>query len=269
MSGGLDETLTPGSTAVVKRMQAMTGRNMSIEDAMTLRKLANDAYSNAKPGTNDQRLARGIVRDLDTFLEGVATKGPQGQPNMAVVAGDPAKAKAALDQANSLSHAGYKARTIDTAIELAVAQSEKSGQSLDKTLRNEFGKLNREIIEGNPERFTPDEIKLIKEVTNGNGGRNLAAFLGNTLYPKGPISALPTLASGGTAFLGSQGNPVLTGLALGVPAATGAMGRTLSGSMAKESADFAGATIRSKTLGNNVVSGRTLPQRRGAAPPIG
>ncbi len=258
MSGGLDQGLTPQSVSVVQRMQQMSGRNMSIEDAMLLRKLANDAWDTAKPGSNDQRISRQIIRDLDDFLSGVATKGPQGQPNMAVLSGDPVKAKTALDEANKIWSAAHKAKTLDTAIELAVATSEKSGQSLDKTLRNEFGKLDREIIQGNPDRFSPEEIALIKEVTNGNGGRNLAAFLGNTLYPKGPISALPTLASGGGAFLGSQGNPVLTGLALGIPATTGAIGRTLSSAGAKESADFASASIRNKTLGTNIVPGNVL-----------
>lgn len=263
MSGGLDEALTPGSVAVVKRIQDMAGRNMSIEDAMLIRKLSNDAWANAKPGSNDQRIARQIIRDLDDFLGGVATKGPQGQPNMAVVAGDPVAAKKALDEANKVSHAAYKAKTIDTAIELAVAASEQSGRSLEATLKTEFGKLNRDIIKnGNPERFTKDEAALIREVTNGTGGRNLAAFLGNTLYPKGPLSALPTLTAGSTTFLGTQ-NPVLTGMALGVPAVTGAMGRTLSSAAAKESADYAGASIRSKALGTNIVPGRVLE-----APPI-
>jgi hypothetical protein len=241
-------------------MEEMAGRNMSIEDAMLIRKLANDAWDTAKPGSNDQRIARQIIRDLDDFLGGVATKGPQGQPNMAVLSGDPAKAKTALDEANKTWAAAHKAKTLDTAIELAVESAEKNGQSLDKTLRTEFGKLDREIIQGNPERFSPEEIALIREVTKGDGARNLGAFLGKTLYPNGPVSALPSMVSGGAgvANLLGGGNPALTVLGVGGPAVVGAMGRTLSSASAKESADFASASIRNKTLGTSIVPGNVL-----------
>lgn len=260
MSSGLDETLTPGSVAVVKRMADMTGRNMSIEDAMLLRKLANDAWKNAPADSNDRRIARQIIRDLDDFLGGVATKGPQGQPNMAVISGDPAAAKTALDEANKVNSAAFKADTVDKAIEIAVQKAEESGRSLDATLKTEFGKLDRAIIDGNPERFAAEEIKLIREVARGDGARNLAGFLGKTFYPNGPVSALPTLLSGGAGVAAgmSSGNHVLTALGVGGPLAVGTLGRTLGSARARESADFAGASIRSKALGTNIVPGKTL-----------
>jgi hypothetical protein len=259
MSSGLDQDLTPGATAVVKRLQGMAGRNMSIEDAMLVRKLANDAYTNAKIGSNDARIARGIVADLDQFLEGVATKGPQGQPNMAVVSGDPDMAKTLLQEANAVWSSASKAKAIDQSIELAVAEAEKSGRSLDATLKTEFGRIEREIIKGNPERFTDEEIALIKEVARGNGARNLAGFLGRTLYPNGPFSAIATmgatLGTGASAFLGSGGDVLQTAAASAVPMVLGAAGRGIAGRSAKGSADYTSAAIRDNVLGGRYSGG--------------
>lgn len=273
MSGGLDETLTPGSVSVVKRLQGMAGRNMSIEDAMLVRKLASDAWTNAKAGSNDARLARGIVNDLDTFLEGAATKGPQGQPNMAVLSGDADLAKTKLTEANKVWSAASKARLLDESIELAVAEAERGTRSLESTLKSEFAKLDREIIKGNPERFTPEEIKLIQEVARGNGGRNFAAFLGKTLYPNGPVSAISTMAATGGAGLSAfmhSGDPILTTAAALGPMAVGATGRAIASRSAKNSADYASASIRNNALGTQYTGtlGAELPPVIKALPSV-
>lgn len=256
MNAGLDEGLTPGSVSVVKRLQGMTGKNMTIDDAMLVRKLANDAYVNAKAGSNDARIARGIVNDLDDFLGGLASKGPQGQPHMGVLSGDPVAAKAALDKANEVWSAASKAKTVDTAIEMAVqrAESSNSGMSLEAAVKSEFSKLERGIIDGNPERFTPDQVKLIRNVARGSGAQNIASYVGRMLYPRGPFSALPTLASGLGTFA-STGDPILTALGSGAPAVVGALGRTLASNASKEGAQFASASIRNRALGSQFAPG--------------
>lgn len=270
MTGGLDEGLTPGAVSVVKRLQGMAGRNMSIEDAMLTRRLANDAYVNAKPGSNDARIARQIVRDLDEFLGGVATKGPGGEANMAVFSGDPVKAKTALDEANKVWGAAERATVVDKAIETAVSRVESSnaGMSLEAALKSEFGKLDRAIIDGNPERFTAAEIKLIKEVASGKGGQRLASYLGRVLYPKGPVSALPTLASGGGAFLSTGGDPVITALGVGAPFVVGGAGRALASNAAKGKAEYASAAIRNSVGSRYLGDGGEISPMLKALPSI-
>lgn len=252
-SAGLDEELTKGATSVIKRMQTMTNRNMSIDDALLLRKLANDAFDKAEAGTNDARISRMIVRDIDKFLEGVASKGPNGEANMAVVAGDPGMAKTALDEANKAWSTASKAKAIDRAVELAVQKAEESGRSLEATLKSEFGRLDREIIKDNPEHFLPDEVKLIQEVARGKGARNLGSYLGRVLYPNGPVSAVSSMTAGlmsGGSTLMSGASPILAGVATVAPMAIGAVGRSAASRSAKRSADYASAYLRNKGAGS-------------------
>lgn len=251
MSGGLDQDLTPQSNAVIRRLQEMTGRNMSIQDAMLARRLATDAVDTAKPGSNDARIAGNIVRDLDGFLEDATRPG-----STAVLSGDAKAAHQSLTQANATWAAAQKGRILDQTIELATERAQQSGGlSLDQALRNEFGNLDRQIIKGDVTGFTPREVAMIRRVSRGTAGRNIAKYIGK-FAPAGVISA----GVGGTIghYLGG-GDPVKTIMAAGGVLGTGAAGRTLANGMARSDANYASAATRTGPfLGQGGTGGNVL-----------
>lgn len=263
MKGGLDESLTPGAVAGVKRMQSMTGRNMTIQDAMTLRRVLGAAADGVDPKlANDRRLARDMIRDLDGFLDGVTKTGPGGARNMAVVAGDPVAAKTSLDAANKTWAQASKGGVIDEAVELAIANAGKNqgGASLEQPLRNEFGRLEREIIKGNPNGFTKGEQALIKDVARGGGWERIARYAGK-FSPNGVIStSLGAMVGAGAGNVLGGGDPAMMALGAGAVLGLGAAGRSLASNMSKGKADYAGAVVRSAvpSLGSPGVSGQTL-----------
>lgn len=241
MKDGLDEGLTPKSVYVIKRMHAGAGGNMTIQDAMLLRKVAGDAADTAEIGSNDQRISRNIVKSLDGFLGGV--KGAD------IVAGDPVAAKKALDDANALWTKASKGQVIDRAIETAISRSESSagGMSVDQTLRNEFGTLDREIINGNPEGFTKDEAKLIRSVARGRGAQRLARWVGK-FAPSGVISAgIGTGIGAGIGHTLGGDTPLALGAGVGGIWAAGALGKSAAASMARDKAALASAGVKMGT----------------------
>lgn len=205
MKVGLDETLTPGSVAAVKRMQANAGRNMTVEDFQVIRELFGTAAAGNDPKlARDRMIAAQAIEAMDDFLSGVGKTGPAGEPNMAVLAGDGAKAGDALTEARGLYSRAKKGDMIDQAIELAWAKSDRVG--LENAIRTEFGILDRAIIKGQIKNLTDDEIAAIQEVARGGSIENALRFVGKAA-PTGVVSgALGTLA------------PVMAGVSIGGPA---------------------------------------------------
>jgi hypothetical protein len=264
MQRGLDPTLTPKSVAAIKRLQDMAGKNMTIEDAMTLREvLGNAAIKTLDGSPKDHGIAVSLLKDFDNFLEGVTTKGPQGQANMAVLAGDAVAAHSNLVAANKLWSKAQKGKMLDLALAEATTKSEGGDISLEKAIRNEFKALELDIVRGDMPGFTPQEIKIIKEVARGAGAQRIARTIGR-LKAGGPVGVSSLATTGGFAghVLGG-GNPAaqIAGAALGGGLALGsgmlgAGGRVAAGRMARGNAKYASAVARSgNVLGPGGVGG--------------
>ena len=240
MKAGLDETLTPGSTAAIKRMQAFEGRPMSIEDATLVRRLLQVAAKGSTPElADDRRIATMMINDLDNFLIGLAGKGPQGQPNLAVMKGDPVQAADSLREANALYTRAKRGEMIETAIYLAGARAGQfSGSGFENALRTEFRAMQRAEIKGQI-HLTPDEKAAITKVNEGGGLENAARWLGKFA----PTGAVSLGVSAGVPFAvgNAVGGPLVGAAAAGTGMAAGLAGRAAATGMQKYNAEIAKA----------------------------
>lgn len=250
MSKGLDETLTPKSVAVVKRLQQLGTNNMSIADAMTVREVIGNAAIKTLGGSSkDHAMAVRILHDFDAFLEGATKSGPGGLKNMAVLMGDAKAAHDALRQANKLWSMAHKGETLDKALEIAIANHMGKDTSLEKAIRSEFSSLEKDIISGDLVGFSPKEIALIKQVAHGSGGQKVARMIGK--LKSGGVGGIMNAAQmggwAGFALGGLAGAPVGAALGGGLATASGLAGkagRSTANALAKENAEFASAGVR-------------------------
>lgn len=198
MEEGIDPTLHPKSSAVMKRLEEANGKPLTLQEAETLRKIALDAEDDLNPVTReptpDARMAGKIVDELDDSLD-------------ALSANAPARAMYARSRRSQLLD-----RMIHRAKIKAEANYTQAGE--EHALRQEFKNLAI-----NPRRmrgFTPEQRAAIEKVAMGgrleNAMRNLgkmdptkggmAAFTGSTL---GLLSGGPFgLAVPAAGFLGKR-----------------------------------------------------------------
>lgn len=205
MTEGLDPTLHQGATAALKRLQDAKGRGMTVQDAMTMRRVLSAAMRD--PTNPDQaRIASEMLRKFDDFTSTV--------PELA--------------QANSLYARAKRAETLETAIELAASRaSGYTGSGFENALRTEFRALERQIIKGQLKGFSEEEIEAISKVARGGPVENILRYIGK-LAPTGVVSMGMT-----------GGVPFMVGSAFGVPAAGAA---AAAGTMGMGMAARAGAT---------------------------
>lgn len=77
---GINSTLHPKSTAVMKVLEESAGKDLTLQEAETLRKIALDAEDDLNPVTRgptpDARLAGKIVDELDDSVDALSTNSP-------------------------------------------------------------------------------------------------------------------------------------------------------------------------------------------------
>ncbi len=257
ISKGLDETLTKQAVAAVKRLENKAASNMTMADAMTLRKVLGNAAQKSLDTTDaDHAIAVGLLHDFDTFLENATKAGPGGAANMAVLAGDAGAAHQALVEANQLWSKAAKGEMLDKALEKAIATSKTKDIPLDRAIRDRFGALEQQIIDGNLPGFSPAEVKIIQDVAHGEGAYKIAATLGKAR--SGGIGGISGavgsgamaghFASGGDMTSAALGGGIAGGLAaLGAP--VGMAGRSIARNTLKGDAQVAAASVRGRALG--------------------
>lgn len=192
---GIDPTLHPKSTAVMKRLEQASGKDLSLQEAETLRKIALDAEDDVnsvgKP-TADARLAGKIVDELDDKIEALSTN----------------------DEARALWSRASKSQLVDTMIHRAEvkAGAHYTQAGMEHALRQEFKQLAL-----NPRRmrgFTAEQKAAVEKVAKGGPLENTLRTLGKFDPTAGVVPALASIATGGAlpiaGFLGRRAATSMT-----------------------------------------------------------
>lgn len=188
---GIDPTLHPKTTAVMKRLEESAGKPLTLQEAETLRKIALDAEDDLNPVTRqptpDARLAGKVVDELDDRIDALSTN----------------------SEARALWARSRRSQMIDRAIERAEikAGAHYTQAGMEHALRQEFKQLalNERRMRG----LTADQKAAIKKVANGGPLENTLRALGKFDPTSSPVAAISSLGS--SALLASV-NPAAAAL---------------------------------------------------------
>jgi hypothetical protein len=219
---GIDPTLHPNSTAVVKRLNDATGAPIDFQGLDTQRRIAGHGIDASGLNKGDKAMSRVIQDHIDNYVDGL-------QPADLASGPDPSQAVSDLSNARDLYSRSAKASTIQGLIDKAgVNGSNYTASGLENSLRVQFRKLANN--DRGMSRFTSDEQDAIKRVATGGS----PASMNNALRYLGkfsPQGVFPAIAEGGAALTLGPGM-------LAVPAA-GFAGRVGATALTKAAAQRA------------------------------
>jgi hypothetical protein len=176
---GIDPTLHPRSTAVLKRIEQANGKDLTLQEAETLRKIAQDAENDLNPVTRqptpDARLAGKIVDELDESIDALSVNSP----------------------ARALWARSRRSQMLDQMEERAAikAGAHYTQAGMEHALRQEFKQLAL-----NPRRmrgFTDVQREAIKKVAAGGTIENAMRNIGKFDPSAGGMGSLVSLGTGG------------------------------------------------------------------------
>lgn len=197
---GLDENLTPKSTAVLTRFdkEVAPGVPITLEKAETLRRVALSALDS--PEKNDRRIAHLIIDGLDDKIAGLKAGDLTG--------GNAPEALASLKDARGLYARSAKSADIDRLVEKAknAVGANYTAAGMDTALRQQFRAVaNNQNAFG---RFSKDEQAAILKIVRGSGLQNTLRLVGKL----SPNSTFPIASE--LAVAGSGHGDVAAGMAL-------------------------------------------------------
>lgn len=194
ISEGLDPDLHPRAAAALRRLQEAAGKNMTAQDAMTLRRVIGAAAGDLN--NPDQTRIAGIMRSA--FDDFVSASIPE------TVA------------ANALYQTASKTQLIENTIQRArdMSGANFSASGFENALRQQFKNLltSRSALRG----FTDAEVAAIRKVAEGGPVENVLRWIGKAA-PTGVVSG--GLAGGAGYALG------------GIPGAAAVLGAGTVGRM--------------------------------------
>ena len=236
---GADKVLHPKIDRLVKLIEdAPPGITPDMGNLMILRRQFGAAASDLDKSTS--RLGSIGVDLIDDFVEGGS-----------------APTSAIMKDANRLWARMRKSETI----ERAIAKADTAQQGFEAGLRAEFKSIYRGIIDGNKKYrgFTPDEVKAIKAVAQGNFTANTLRRIASLSGGSGPQRAMQNLLQGGAVGGG-------LGFAVGGPAgaAVGAGIAPLAGHVAGRMAER--GTLRRANLARAMAARGETPAQARKAP---
>lgn len=193
---------------------------LTVDQMQSVRRLIGNALKSTD--ADERRIAMAMMDEFHRFLDPIA---PQ------------------IAQANGLYHRAMNAERLGTLVEVAEQKAKQYGRSLDATLREQFGALQRQIIKGEVKGFSPGEIAAINKVAEGGPIENVLRLIGKAA-PSG-------LLSGATSF----GGPLAVGTLAGNPVAGAAVGAGLAGT---GMAARAGASAMTNNSARNAVTSALL-----------
>jgi hypothetical protein len=179
---GIDPTLHPKSTAVMRRLEEADGKELSLQEAETLRKIALDAEDDLNPVTRqptpDARLAGKIVDELDEQIDALSVNSP----------------------ARALWARSRRSQMIDQAIHRAEirAGANYTQAGMETALRQEFKTLAL-----NPRRMrglTQEQKAAVEKVAKGGKLENTLRQIGKFDPTAGFFPAAAAIASGAAAI---------------------------------------------------------------------
>lgn len=216
---GYDPALQPGAAAVVRRIDDLAGRNVTLSGLDSLRKVASNGYV---PGNKSNNKA---ISDIVNAIDELVTNPSAAE----VLTGNAQAAAGALKSAREMWSRVSKAERVADAISRAElrASSTGSGGNVDNAIRQNL----RRILE-KPRGFTQAEQEALRKVVEGSPGQN-ALRLAGKLSPSGN-GLMAALGIGGTMV-----NPLVGAASLGGMAA-----KTVADGMTHQNARALDALIR-------------------------
>lgn len=188
---GFDPALQPGATVALKRIQDLSGQNVTLTGLDTIRKIASNGYI---PGNKSNNAA--VSKIIEAIDDVVAN------PSAAeVLSGNAADAAKAITEARGFASREAKASRVADALYAAEVRTGAtgSGGNIDNASRQRIATL---LTNKNQSRgFTPEEREALERVAKGTTIQNLARLLGKAA-PSG--NGLNMLLQGGAAY-GSGG----------------------------------------------------------------
>jgi hypothetical protein len=194
---GVDPTLTPKSSATLKRIMEDKGSPKSLSELDTIRKIAKGAANDIDK--TDARLGNFIINELDKGIENLSTQ----------IGGK-------FKEARGLAQRAFKSQDITDMMENA----SHTASGLENGLRIEARKLlkNKKRRKG----FTPQEMAALRKIEQGTTLGNISKFLGKFGISENQASSMlgASVGAGGGGVIGSIfGGPIGAGVgAVGVPA---------------------------------------------------
>lgn len=217
---GYDPALQPGAAAVVRRLENLSGQNVTLTGLDSLRKVAANGYI---PGNRSNNKA---ISDIISAIDDLVTNPKASE----VLTGNAKAASDALKTAREMWSRLSKADRVSEAISRAElrAASTGSGGNVDNAIRQNL----RRLLE-NPRGFTQAEQEALRRVVEGTPAQN-ALRLAGKLSPSGN-GLMAALGIGGTMV-----NPAVGLFSLG-----GMGAKAAADSMTRQNAQVLDALIRS------------------------
>lgn len=195
---GIDPTLHPNSTAVLKRLNDSTGAPIDFQGLDTQRRIAGHGVDASGLNKSDKAMSRAIQDHIDDYVDNL-------KPADLAAGNDPTQAVSDLNNARDLYSRSAKASTIQSLIDKAgVNGSNYTASGLENSLRVQFRKLANN--DRGMSRFTSAEQDAIKRVATGgsptsmnNALRYLGKFSPQGFFPA--VTEMGAVALGGPAAL--------------------------------------------------------------------
>lgn len=224
---GFDPALQPGATVALKRIQDLTGQNVTLTGLDTVRKIASNGFV---PGNKSNNAAISKIIDaIDDVME---------SPNAAdVLSGNGQAAGRVLTEARDYASRLAKLNKVEDAVARAElrAASTGSGGNADNATRQNL----RRILE-NPRGFKPDEREALETTVRGTPTQN-ALRLAGKLSPSGN-GLMAALGIGGAMV-----NPLIGVASLGGMGAKAVADRSTSANVAELARIIAAGGSRAAT----------------------
>jgi hypothetical protein len=195
---GIDPTLHPSSTAVVKRLNDAMGKPVDFQGIDTRRRIAGHGVEASGLNKSDRAMSRVIQDHIDEYVDNL-------KPADLVGGANPQQAAADLNNARDLYSRAAKAQTIQGLIDKAgVNGSGYTASGFENALRVQFRKLANN--DRGMARFSPEERKAIERVASGghfaslnNAFRWLGKFSPQGFFPA--MAGLGAVTTAGPAGL--------------------------------------------------------------------
>lgn len=211
----------PKAREALQLMRDYAGYDMNPTQMQVIRETLADAAfgTDGKEG----RIAKKMLSAFDDFVSPLAPE---------------------LAEARKVSSRYLKAGTLERARELAGARAGQfTGSGFENALRTEYRNLDRRIIKGQEQGWSPEQIQAIQNVSRGTPVQNTARNIGK-LAPTGVVSA--GLGSGVPFMIGNAvGGPGLGAASAAATMGAGFAGREAATRMGLRNAEIAELLARS------------------------
>ncbi len=211
-SDGYDPGLHPQISAVLRRLEDEGANPKTLRELDQLRRIVR-APAGTFDNPDQQRIAKNMVDEFDSLVEGISAANIQAGANKDV-------ALSALKQARDVYTKSRKISIIEDMVDAAQTRGAQQTQAgVDNTLRNQF--VNLATNKKRMAAFNKSEQDEIKRIARGGGNlQQMLRFTGRFAI-RGPVTSLPYL---GTVGLGSEigGALAMGGLAVTEGAKRGA-----------------------------------------------